>query len=119
MLERCPRLDRRALVAWLALPAAVRKRLGLSAGDQLELELADGGVLLRPARSGVPAEPSPEPVTPAEPSASAIPRRDRCRIRTNTNRTAPRGRTGAPAPRRGDHPVLTGAKGAYDRRLAS
>jgi AbrB family looped-hinge helix DNA binding protein len=58
---------------WLALPAAVRQKLGLSTGDQLELELADGGVLLRPVRSGA-AGPSPEPVAAAEPSVPAVKR---------------------------------------------
>ena len=57
---------------WLALPAAVRQKLGLSTGDQLGLELADGGVLLRPVRPGA-AEPSPEPVTAAEPSVPSTP----------------------------------------------
>src|SRR4051812_35826102 len=58
---------------WLALPAAVRKRPGLSTGDQLELELAAGGVLLRRARCAAAANPSPEPITAAVPSASAAP----------------------------------------------
>jgi AbrB family looped-hinge helix DNA binding protein len=37
---------------WLTLPAAVRQKLGLSTGDRLEIELADGAVLLRPAATG-------------------------------------------------------------------
>src|SRR3954451_14474186 len=37
---------------WLSLPTAVRQKLGLTTGDQLELELSDGVILLRPVRSG-------------------------------------------------------------------
>jgi AbrB family looped-hinge helix DNA binding protein len=55
---------------WLALPGAVRKRLGLSTGDELEMELAGGGVLLRPARSVADAA-APEPVAEGKPSAPA------------------------------------------------
>jgi AbrB family looped-hinge helix DNA binding protein len=59
---------------WLALPAAVRERLGLSTGDELELEVTGGGVFLRPVRSGGTAdEAAPEPVTTAEPSVPATP----------------------------------------------
>src|SRR4051812_44085932 len=56
---------------WLALPTAVRQKLGVSTGDELELELADGGVFLRPVRSRAAAEPAPEPVVTAEPPAVA------------------------------------------------
>src|SRR3954451_18658367 len=59
---------------WLALPAAMRQRFGLTTGDQLELELSDGGIVLRPVRSGPAAErPAPEPVTTAEPPVSVAP----------------------------------------------
>src|SRR4051794_5708982 len=58
---------------WLALPTAVRRKLGLATGDQLELELSDGGsIVLRPVRSGA-AEPAPAPVAMAEPSVPATP----------------------------------------------
>ena len=49
---------------WLALPATVRKKLGLSTGYQLELELANGAIVLRPAGVAVPAPEEP-PATPA------------------------------------------------------
>jgi AbrB family looped-hinge helix DNA binding protein len=49
---------------WLALPAAVRERLGLSTGD--ELELADEGVLLRPLRAGAAAASAPASVGAVE-----------------------------------------------------
>jgi hypothetical protein len=50
---------------WLALPAAVRRKLGLSTGAQLELELT-GGVVLRPPRGPDAADiPPAEPVTTA------------------------------------------------------
>src|SRR4051812_46344390 len=59
---------------WLALPTAVRQKLGLTTGDQLELELADGGIVLHPVRSGTTAdEAAPAPVATAEPSVSATP----------------------------------------------
>jgi AbrB family looped-hinge helix DNA binding protein len=57
---------------WLALPATVRQRLDLSTGDELELELVDGGVVLRPLRSTAAGEASPESVT-AEPAAPEPP----------------------------------------------
>ena len=34
---------------WLALPAAVRRRLGLAMGAELQVEVADGAIILRPA----------------------------------------------------------------------
>src|SRR4051794_8239220 len=37
---------------WLSLPTAVRQKLGLSAGDQLTVELSGGSIVLRPVRSG-------------------------------------------------------------------
>ena len=57
---------------WLSLPTAVRQKLGLATGDQLELELSDGGILLRPVRAGA-AEATPAPVATAEPSVPATP----------------------------------------------
>src|SRR5205085_56241 len=54
---------------WLSLPAAVRRKLGLTTGDQLELEVSGGNVVLRPVRSATTAdEAAPEPVATAEPS---------------------------------------------------
>jgi AbrB family looped-hinge helix DNA binding protein len=35
---------------WLALPEAVRRKLDVTTGDRLEVEVADGAVVLRPAR---------------------------------------------------------------------
>ncbi len=35
---------------WLALPAAVCQKLGVTTGDQLEVEFTGGTVVLRPAR---------------------------------------------------------------------
>src|SRR3954451_6696740 len=55
---------------WLSLPTAVRQKLGLTTGDQLEVELSDGGILLRPVRSGA-VEATPAPVATAEPSIPA------------------------------------------------
>src|SRR3954451_1352948 len=63
---------------WLALPPTVRKKLGLSTGHQLELELVGGAIVLRPAGTAgpVPAEPPAtfppvETRPPAPPSAAA------------------------------------------------
>jgi AbrB family looped-hinge helix DNA binding protein len=50
---------------WLALPPAVREKLGLSTGHQLELELVGGAIVLRPADAAGPA--------PAEPAATRPP----------------------------------------------
>ena len=61
---------------WLALPAAVRKKLGLSTGCQLELELAAGAIVLRPAGAAgpVPAEPAATlPPVGAPPPVEATP----------------------------------------------
>src|SRR3954452_15094870 len=66
---------------WLALPAAVRQRLGLVTGDQLEVELAGDAVALRPRRSGGGVDPQaaelavttagpPPPTAPAPPPAA-------------------------------------------------
>jgi antitoxin component of MazEF toxin-antitoxin module len=37
---------------WLALPADLRRKLGLTSGDRLEAELAQGAIVLRPAAKG-------------------------------------------------------------------
>ena len=37
---------------WLALPVALRRKLGLASGDRLEAELADGAIVLLPAAKG-------------------------------------------------------------------
>ena len=59
---------------WLSLPTVVRQKLGLTSGDQLELEVSDGNIVLRPVRSGTTAdEAAPAPVATAEPSVSATP----------------------------------------------
>jgi AbrB family looped-hinge helix DNA binding protein len=59
---------------WLSLPAAVRQKLGLTTGTELELELSDGSIVLRPVRSDPAAEqPAPEPMATAEPPVSAAP----------------------------------------------
>src|SRR4051794_37966303 len=60
---------------WLALPAAVRQKFGLVTGDQLDLELSDDAIILRPRRTGgVVEQQAPEPpVASAEPTASAPP----------------------------------------------
>jgi AbrB family looped-hinge helix DNA binding protein len=50
---------------WFALPTGVRRKLGLSTGDQLDLEVVDGAVVLRPLKSAVAAErPAAEELPP-------------------------------------------------------
>src|SRR3954451_8263296 len=49
---------------WLALPADVRKKLGLATGHQLELELVGGAIVLL-AAGPVPAEPAAALLPPA------------------------------------------------------
>ena len=80
---------------WVALPEAFRRRLGLERGDDLEAELVEGTIVLRPSKGsakaieeGVSAEaalatPAPSvlaaeaqaPEEPAAPEAPPAPRR--------------------------------------------
>jgi AbrB family looped-hinge helix DNA binding protein len=55
---------------WLALPADVRKKLGLATGYQLELELVGGAIVLRPVGAAGPAPTEP---TAAVPPSQALP----------------------------------------------
>jgi AbrB family looped-hinge helix DNA binding protein len=65
---------------WLALPAAVRRALGVDTGDQLEVEVVDGRIVLRPLKPSAAVEslaeelPSPtvEPVAQSKISATSI-----------------------------------------------
>ena len=58
---------------WLMLPVAARQKLGLSTGDELEIEISGGTIVLRPARTTAGADRSPaEPAAPAvEPQLAA------------------------------------------------
>src|SRR4051794_18509170 len=60
---------------WLALPAAMRQKLGVTTGDLLELELSSGTVTLRPWRPGgvVDRQAAELPVAITEPTAPAPP----------------------------------------------
>jgi bifunctional DNA-binding transcriptional regulator/antitoxin component of YhaV-PrlF toxin-antitoxin module len=60
---------------WLALPAAVRQKLGVTTGDLLELELSGETVTLRPWRPGgvVDRQAAELPVATVEPTAPAPP----------------------------------------------
>ncbi len=70
---------------WIALPASVRQRFGISTGDQLELEVIDGRISLRPLNASGAAGPvpaasiTPEPASPvvAPPEAARRPGRPR------------------------------------------
>jgi bifunctional DNA-binding transcriptional regulator/antitoxin component of YhaV-PrlF toxin-antitoxin module len=51
---------------WIALPVRLRQALGLSSGDRLEAELADGALVLRPVgktRGSAPAQGAAVPAT--------------------------------------------------------
>lgn len=67
---------------WIALPSTVRQRLGIDGDADLELEVEDGALLLRPVGQPVrevepppaparAARPAPEPEKPAAPARSA------------------------------------------------
>ena len=54
---------------WLSLPAHFRRQLGLDPGDEIEAELVDGAIVLRPAKRLTKAA---EATTTAE-AAEAMP----------------------------------------------
>jgi AbrB family looped-hinge helix DNA binding protein len=57
---------------WLALPAAVRRKLGLATGDELEVEVVAEGLLLRTAKRDTrPVESEPEEEEQPAPAAVA------------------------------------------------
>ena len=59
---------------WLALPAAARRALGVDTGDQLEVEVVDGRIVLRPLKASAAAESSADeelPPLPVEPEPAA------------------------------------------------
>ena len=41
---------------WLALPAAARRALGVDTGDQLEVEVINGRIVLRPLKTSAAAD---------------------------------------------------------------
>src|SRR4051794_1703056 len=51
---------------WLALPETERRKLGVTTGDRLELELVGGTLTLRPARRTAAGRVAPEPRTAIE-----------------------------------------------------
>jgi AbrB family looped-hinge helix DNA binding protein len=80
---------------WLALPAGMRQKLGIATGDQLELELVDGSITVRPRRGDIvsdrqaaelpvatleraaPSTPQPPPTAAAAPIVKRGPGRPR------------------------------------------
>jgi AbrB family looped-hinge helix DNA binding protein len=50
---------------WLALPDAVRRKLGVESGETLEVQVVGNSVILRPAK-GKAASAEPEPAVPEE-----------------------------------------------------
>ena len=63
---------------WVSLPSGLRRELGLSSGDRLEVQLVEGAIVLRPAskaRAARPAATAPEAPVAAAPSAGVPARR--------------------------------------------
>jgi AbrB family looped-hinge helix DNA binding protein len=59
---------------WVALPADFRRSLGLEAGGELEAELVDGTIVLRPARAAeAKGSTKPERAGVAAEAAMAVP----------------------------------------------
>jgi AbrB family looped-hinge helix DNA binding protein len=63
---------------WVALPVAARRALGVDTGDQLEVEVVDGRIVLRPLKPSAAAgssagEELPPAAVEPEPAAAAMP----------------------------------------------
>jgi AbrB family looped-hinge helix DNA binding protein len=60
---------------WLALPAAARRALGVDTGDQLDVEVVDGRIVLRPLKAPTAAGRPADELSPAaaEPELAAAP----------------------------------------------
>jgi len=59
---------------WVTLPAAMLKKLGLSTGDRLEVEMTSDAIVLRPARKSSATERAmAEPVLEATQPPAATP----------------------------------------------
>ena len=56
---------------WVAIPATMRRRLGVDTGDKLDLELTENGLLLRNPNSG-PVEVTSQAPVEAKPSNSNV-----------------------------------------------
>jgi AbrB family looped-hinge helix DNA binding protein len=60
---------------WLALPAAMRQKLGVDTGDELEVEVVDGRIVLRPLKSAAAADgfadELPSPTVESETASAA------------------------------------------------
>jgi AbrB family looped-hinge helix DNA binding protein len=63
---------------WVSLPSGLRRELGLSSGDRLEVQLVEGAIVLRPAsKARAPRQAAAAPKAPvtAAPSAGVPARR--------------------------------------------
>jgi AbrB family looped-hinge helix DNA binding protein len=58
---------------WLALPVAARQKLGLSTGDELEIEVINGTIVLRPTRTAAGADRAAPAVEPQLAAAEPAP----------------------------------------------
>jgi AbrB family looped-hinge helix DNA binding protein len=81
---------------WLALPAGLREKLGLTTGDRLDVELVDGAVVLRRSeakRGGKHADAMPARRGPGRPrkavAPAASPEPKKARVRPPNATAAP------------------------------
>jgi antitoxin component of MazEF toxin-antitoxin module len=90
---------------WLSLPAHFRQQLGLDAGDEIEAELVDGTIVLRPGKGSAKAAQGGIAPDAAEamptPSILAAPVQDAERPATAPEATPPPKRRGRPPKAKG------------------
>ncbi|MEZ5826426.1 MAG: AbrB/MazE/SpoVT family DNA-binding domain-containing protein [Geminicoccaceae bacterium] len=55
---------------WICLPATVRRRLGISAGDELDFEYVEGGIKVSSKISAATAKPKGRSKSSASPSTT-------------------------------------------------
>src|SRR4051794_7786523 len=90
---------------WLALPADVRRKLGVGSGDTLELQLVGNSVILRPAKGKAgSAKPEAAPEETAPSTALELPAAEEPTSPIEPEPAGAAPETPAPAKRRGRPP---------------
>ena len=57
---------------WVSLPSGLRRELGLSSGDRLEVQLVEGAIVLRPAsKARAPRQAAAAPEAPVAARAAS------------------------------------------------